>query len=180
MCIASGPSLTAADCELVRQSALPTIVTNTTFRMAPWADVLMAYDGAWWAHHKEELQAFAGERVTFSSLGAKYGALQLQMLMGFRGFGNSGAAAISLAVFGKAARVVMLGFDVQHTGGRTHWHGDHPGGLGNAVSVRKWPAKFAQAAVYAAKHGCTVVNASRETALTCFPRVALEDELHER
>lgn len=176
-CIASGPSLTAADCELVHQAALPTIVTNTTFRLAPWADVLMGFDGAWWAKHTDELQGWAGRRVSCSSLASKLGAEQLQTVLGFRGFGNSGTAAIALAVMGQAARVVMLGYDCQHTGGKTHWHGDHPAGLGNAKGVKLWPAKFAKAAEYAATHGCKVVNASRETALTCFPRVVLEDEL---
>jgi hypothetical protein len=43
--------------------------------------------------------------------------------------------------------------------------------------VARWFPKFAQAAAFAAGKGCTVVNASRDTALTCFPRVGLEDEL---
>ena len=177
VCIASGPSLTAADCELVRQAALPAIVTNTSVRLAPWAEVLMGFDGAWWSKHAAELQDFKGQRVSCSNIAAKLGAQNLQDVLGFRGFGNSGTAAISLAVLGRAARVVLLGFDCQHTGGQTHWHGDHPPGLGNAKGVALWPAKFDKAAQYAAKHGVAVVNASRATALTCFPRVALEDEL---
>jgi hypothetical protein len=177
VCIASGPSLTAADCEQVRQAGLPTIVTNTSVRLAPWAAVLMGFDGAWWAKHAAELQGYAGRRVTCSNTGAKFGAQSLQKVLGFRGFGNSGAAALSLAALGGAGRIVLLGYDVQHTGGQTHWHGDHPPGLGNAKGVKLWPAKFAKAAEYAARRGSVVVNASRQTALTCFPRVVLEDEL---
>jgi hypothetical protein len=177
VCIASGPSLTAADCELVHAAAVPTIVTNTTIRLAPWADVLMGFDKAWWLAHTAELVDYAGRRVTCTNIRGKAGVQDLQKVIGFRGFGNSGCAAISLASLGRAARIVLLGFDVQHTGGRTHWHGDHPAGLGNAASVKMWPRLFAKAAQYAARHGSVVVNASRETALTCFPRVALEDEL---
>jgi len=177
VCIASGPSLTAADCEQVRQAALPAIVTNTSVRLAPWAEVLMGFDGAWWAKHAAELQAFTGLRVTCSNIAVKFGAQQLQDVLGFRGFGNSGTAAIALAVLGRAERVVLLGYDCQHSNGQTHWHGNHPPGLGNAAGVALWPAKFAKAAEYAAKHGVAVVNASRQTALTCFPRVVLEDEI---
>ena len=52
VCIASGPSLTAEDCELVRESGCPVIVTNTTFRLCPWADMLYAFDRPWWNHYK--------------------------------------------------------------------------------------------------------------------------------
>jgi len=48
-CLASGPSLTRADVALVRAQGLPTIVVNTTYQMAPWADVLYACDAKWWA-----------------------------------------------------------------------------------------------------------------------------------
>jgi hypothetical protein len=175
VCIASGPSLTAEDCELVRSSGLATIVTNTTFRMCPWATALMGYDVAWWKqHHKEVAEKFAGHKVSGVVDCKPYGARSLKLLK-FNAFGNSGCAAISLAVLAGSKKVVMLGFDCQHTGGKTHWHGDHPAPLGNAGSVNKWPQKFLQVAQYARRHGCQVINASRETALTMFPRVALEE-----
>jgi hypothetical protein len=177
VCIASGPSLTAEDCELVRASGHATVVTNTTYRMAPWATVLMAHDYKWWeVHHQEVAATFAGHKVTNAPRGERYGAQSLA-LMKFRAFGNSGAAAVSLAVMAGSKDVVMLGYDCQHTGGRTHWHGNHPAPLGNAGSVARWPPKFQQLAEYARRSGCRVVNASRETALECFPRVRLEDVL---
>lgn len=176
VCIASGPSLTAEDCELVRESGLPTIVTNTTFKLCPWATVLVAHDEKWWKTYFEELKSFPGHKVTGALGGRRYGAQSLALLK-FRTFRNSGAAAISLAALARAQRVVMLGYDCQHTGGKTHWHGDHPAGLGNAGSVPKWPAMFQQVKHYAKQRGCEVVNASRATALTCFPRVELEDVL---
>jgi hypothetical protein len=177
VCIASGPSLTADDCERVRAAGLTAIVTNTSVKLAPWADVLMGFDGAWWTRYAADLGWFHGLRVTCSNSGAKAGAIPMHKVVGFRAFGNSGCAAISLAVLGKASRVVLLGYDVQHTDGRKHWHDDHPAPLGNAKGVKLWPVKFAKVAEHAARHGVPVVNASRETALTCFPRVLLEDEI---
>jgi hypothetical protein len=177
VCIASGPSLTAADCEMVKAARLPTIVTNTTIKLCPWADVLVGFDGAWWTLYAPELVDYKGLRVTCSNSGSRAGAIPMHKNPGFRAFGNSGCAAIALAVLGKPRRIVLLGYDVQHTDGRKHWHADHPAPLGNAKGVKLWPAKFAKVADHAARHGVPVVNASRETALTCFPRARLEDEL---
>lgn len=88
---------------------------------------------------------------------------------------NSGVAAIALAQQFQARRVVMLGFDCQKAGRLVHWHGDHPAGLGNAGSMDKWPAQFAALANRAGS--MQVINASRVSALTCFPRAELEEAL---
>lgn len=92
-----------------------------------------------------------------------------------KAFGNSGAGAIALAAKAAASRVILLGYDCQKTGGMVHHHGDHPEGLGNAGSMPKWPAQFANLA--AAMKGVEVINCSRETALTAFPRGELESVL---
>lgn len=178
-CIASGPSLTLDDCERVRAAGLPTIVANTTFRMCPWATVLIAHDGRWWREYGDEVRrTFPGHKVTVGPEGRRYGA-QVLTLQRLRTFGNSGAASVSLAILAGARRVIMLGFDCQHTGGHAHWHSDHPAPLGNAGSVAKWPEKFRHLAHYARGQRCEVLNATRETALTCFPRISLDQCLHE-
>jgi hypothetical protein len=178
VCIASGPSLTEDDCEAARQSGHPAIVTNTTFKRCLWADVLFAFDGAWLKCYRTEFQeTFEGEVVTYSQLGKMLGAQPLHSQPWFRNFGNSGVNAISLAVATGAKRVVMLGYDCQRTDGKVHWHGDHPRPLGNAGSMVKWPKHFERVAKYAKEKGVEVVNASRQTALTCFPRMMLEDAL---
>ena len=74
-----------------------------------------------------------------------------------------------------AKRVVLLGYDCQHTGGVSHWHGDHPNHFGNARMTASWLDKFAELAEDLAH--IEIINASRDTALTCFPRARLEDLL---
>lgn len=179
VCIASGPSLTPQDCETVRATGLPTIVTNTTFRLCPWADVLFAFDSKWWKHHLAEVNgAFVGARVGWAPGVAALGIPSLHNERAwFSHFHNSGASAASLAIVGGADRVILLGYDCQKTAGRSHWHGDHPAGLGNAMSMRNWPTQFKGLARYAASRRVPVLNASRETALPFFPRVALADVL---
>lgn len=176
--IASGPSLTEDDCEAVHAAGLPTFVVNTTFRRCPWADVLVAHDSKWWQMYGAEVAAnFRGRRFRCGNAPRVLDEKPDRWLLEFRSFGNSGCAAISLAALAGARRVVLLGVDCQRTGGLVHWHGDHPPELSNARSMDKWPRKFEKVAAYARGKGCEVVNASRATALECFQRVSLVDEL---
>jgi hypothetical protein len=178
VCLASGPSLTAEDTEKVRAAGHPVIVTNTTFRLAPWADVLFGMDMKWWQiHHKEVESVFTGRKVSTSHAAKAYGAESLAQCPWFPRVLNSGEGAIMFALVGKPARVVLLGYDSQTTGGMTHWHGSHPKGLGDAGSLKRWPKQFANTARNAKQHGIAIENATRQTALTCFPRVELEAAL---
>lgn len=179
VCIASGPSLTPEDCELVRESGLPTIVTNTTFRMCPWADVLFAFDRKWWAHYLPEVrQTFKGRLIGWSPGLQAFGIPSLHDEKAwFTHFHNSGACSASLAIAAGASRVILLGCDCQKTGGKVHWHADHPAPMGNARSIGNWPTQWKNLARYAAARHVPVENASRATALTVFPRVDLADAL---
>src|SRR5262245_15095240 len=67
VCIASGPSLIAEDCAKVKASGHPTIVTNTTFRMCPWAHVLFGFDSKWWLEYIAEVErTFHGALLTYA------------------------------------------------------------------------------------------------------------------
>lgn len=137
--------------------------------MAPWADAMYAMDKDWWDIYGDEvLKDFVGARYSHNPV--KYA----EHLRSFDHFGNSGASCISLALMGGAKKVILLGYDCQITNGQAHWHGNHPKGLGNAGMIHKWHKKFAE---IEEKFPNIVVNATRETALTCFKRVKLEDEI---
>jgi hypothetical protein len=149
------------------------IVANTTFRIAPWADAIFAMDRQWWdTYGKEVLRDFKGARYSSNTVISNLNVTRLPP-SAFKPFGNSGAGCIALAHQGEAAKVIMLGYDCQYTGGQRHWHGDHPTNLGNAGSINKWPAKFAE--LKKSLGSLEVINASRETALDCFPRANLEE-----
>lgn len=178
VCIASGPSLTAEDAATVKESLHVAVVANTTFRMCPWADVLISHDPKWARVYGPEVRdTFKGKWI--KCWPEKVGEESLRLLAHFRAFGNSGSAAISLAVLGKADRVILLGYDCKPSGdGRKHWHADHPEPLTNAPSIDRWHAKFAKVAAYAKQQRVTVLNASRDTALDCFERGELAELLH--
>lgn len=147
-------------------------MTNTTFRLCPWADVLYALDLDWWkVHYTEARRTFAGALVSPQRLpGVRRHTAWLD---GRRT--NSGAALIAQAAFWRVCRVILLGYDCGHDGRRTHWHGSHPVGLKDAAGAEHWPAQFA--AIQPRLGGTTIVNASRRSALALWPRVPLEEAL---
>ena len=193
--MASGPSMNAEDAAAVRawrdedrQSRL-SIAVNDTFRLAPWADILYACDIRWWNQHVTDVRAvFTGEmwtqdRDAASRHGLKYIAAELNAAGLSRtkglihGGGNSGYQAIGLASELGAGYIALIGFDMQNTNGRSHWHGDHPGELKKHMPFETWRGRFAALAADAKKAGVEIVNASRSTSMLCFPRVELSQAL---
>lgn len=134
--------------------------------------MLYALDKDWWEQYLPEVRrTFQGALVTPQNIqGVRREVAWLNHERT-----NSGAAALAQAAWWCAERVILLGYDCQHTGGRKHWHADHPGKLGNAVGVNTWPAQFE--AILPRLAGMEVINATRETALPYFPRMTLEEAL---
>jgi hypothetical protein len=178
-CILSGPSLTAEDCDAVHAAGLPTIVVNSSFRRAPWADILFGFDARWWVKYLDEIKAsgFAGRRICMSQIVMGDGIETVHGVPWFTSYGNSGACAVSMASAAGARRVILLGADCKlGPGKRKHWHPDHEG-MSNCKSIDSWPKQFSQVGREARQRGCEVLNASRETILKCFPRVDLQTAL---
>ena len=177
VCIASGPSLTSEDCQAARDTGWPAIVANSSFTIAPFAQIVIAVDHGWWQHHITRVEP--PERRWTTSVPA---AVELGVnLYATRGqYGNSGSCAIHMAIDLGAAQVVLLGYDCSLKHG-THWHGDHTRTMNpNAASVARWHQHFRNIAQYAQERGVNVVNCSRYTELECFPRAQLEDVLKTR
>lgn len=177
ICLASGPSMTAADAALARtwRDAVPgrfAIAVNSTFRLAPWVDHVFGMDDRWWLLHGKEVSATAPKAVRWrwTHHAKNQFAQPAQKLPGYEPYGNSGAGAIALAAASGAKVIYLLGYDAQKTAGRSHWHGDHPKGLGNAGSVARWPLQFGRCAKAMQTRGIRVINLTRQTALTCFPK----------
>jgi hypothetical protein len=164
------------------------ICVNTSFRYVPWADLLYACDKPWWKVYLSEVNSTfgAGERWSASvRASADYGLRHIPSRETHKRWGdgcisrglNSGHQALSLAALFGAARVVLLGYDFQKTAGLKHCHPDHPQPLGNLGSIDKWVLQMGELAEDLAARGVQVVNATRQTALRCFPRVTLEEAL---
>lgn len=143
------------------------IAVNTSFRAAPFADVVYAMDHEWHKEYGDEARRTCRAAAICAPhviAGTEYHPIKA---------GNSGAGAIKLAVELGAKEIILLGYDCQHTGGKAHWHPDHPPGMGNAGTVAKWPAQFQEIADTLPPH-VKVINCTRQTALECWPRADLE------
>jgi len=181
VCIGTGPSLTGADVAYCRNRAR-VIVVNDAYRLADWADVLYACDGKWWYWHRQakDLAAFEGLKYALDPKAHAYGA-QVLRNTGDTGLDvrpdcvrngrNSGYQAINLAVHLGAARILLLGYDMQGD----HYFGHHPDQSRPpfGVCLKRFqtlvkPLRDLQVAV---------INCTRKTALTCFPCQPLEEAL---
>lgn len=188
--LASGPSLTRRQVERVRDwrkaaADRRVIAINTTFRLAPWADVLYACDVRWWMHYMDEVKAeFRGALWSQDADAQRRFGVNLIHSQNARGLGkrpgvihqgmNSGFQAINLAWQGGAARVVLLGYDAKAKDGRKHWHGDHPGHMNGPLPCAGWIKAFEAMADDLRAEGFDIVNATPGSALACFPRASLE------
>jgi hypothetical protein len=193
VCVASGPTLTAADLDVVRGVA-PVVAVNDAIRLAPWADVLYSSDRRWWRFY-EGVHGFEGLRV---GVGWKIGdaspipcvpavhvlthtgAEGLELApTGLRTGGHSGYAAINLAVHLGARRVVLLGYSGGPAGPRSHFFGRHPSGLAESSAANY--ANFRRAYLTLCEPlraiGVDVVNATPGTAIAAFPCVPLREAL---
>lgn len=181
VCIASGPSLTADDCRRVHRwhqgaAGRYVIVTNNTYQLYPWADVLYGMDRKWWEHYLNKVIGcgFKGEMMVFDFKPIVSGNRQVRPTE-IRA-DNSGSSAVALAAHCGAKRIVLLGYDMQRSGGRSHWHGDHiPENLRSMPFLDIWATKFARL-LKTFKH-IEVINCSRQTRLTCCPCMPLDEAL---
>lgn len=171
VCIGSGPSLTAADCELVRASGLPTIAINNAWESARFAEIIFGGDYAWWLNNPQALEAPAQKWTSSASARDKYGLLY------FKPTGpdwHGGLRVIQLAEHLGAAKGILLGYDCTVRRG-THFHGKHLKTSNPTEGVCMGWRK--QLHAYAKQVRIPVVNCSRHTVLKAFPLSTLEAEL---
>jgi hypothetical protein len=165
------------------------IAVQDSYKLMPWADALYACDDRWWNIH-QTCNEFAGEKwSTHEPLGNdklavadKFGVRLVEGIHGSEfsfdagkiAYGsNSGFQALNLALLKGARRIVLVGFDMRAVAGKLHFFGDHPKGLHNPSSFDDFARRFAVAAKALPKD-VRIVNATPESALTCFKMQSLE------
>ncbi len=192
VCLASGPSLSAADVSQVglawASGRAKVIAVSDTYRLAPWADAVFSADLNWWKLHHPQLcrrddvkaELWTGDNVAAARFGINRMRMANRPGLGtyqLHTGGNSGYMAVNLAFLWGAARIVLLGFDMQATDGRKHFFGDHPSPLVQQQNFGEWRHRFDGLAADLQQRGVAVVNCTRTTALECFPRADLAEQL---
>lgn len=164
--LATGPSMSQAQADRVRGRA-SVVAVSDAYRLAPWADVLVSGDAAWWRHHEPE---FAGLRFCSDRNG--WQDFKASMLRGVHSGTNSGVLGIRVARHLGAKRIILLGFD----GRGSHFFGRHPEPLKNSdISRHAVHAEQHRQEAFACRHnGVEILNCSPATALSCYPTADLE------
>lgn len=151
----------------------------------PWASALYACDYNWWERNEDCWRDFDGLKFTWSKQAAdSYGLIYTPGQKGdglgkqvIHAGGSSGYMAIGLAYFLGASEIYLLGFDMQYTGGQSHWHGDHKKTSNPPPNMmREWVKRFVPLWRDLKDEGIPLINCTRDTALT-IPRKTLEEVL---
>lgn len=198
---ATGPSFDAEQVAIVEAAhargpwRLAAISDN--WNKLPRADIMFAPDRAWWRLHGERAKGFAGERWTVEyknrqarDAANRYG-LQTVKVQHADGLstqpetitvgGNAGHMLIHLVyLFGPPKEIVLVGYDMQKTGGRAHNFGNHPRPLSNNSPYPNFIRAMGFLARDLRAAGVNVTNCTAQTALECFPRADLAETLAAR
>lgn len=202
---ASGPSLTVEQAAIAtqaqREGRCRVLVVNRTWSMIPAADALYFGDWAFWRQYGTAIRTgfrgalwtqdkgtYRGDRVEPWAVAApRFGISVIKSVPGsglhpdpdtVYQLGNSGGAAIGLAVKRFEARDILLcGFDMQlGPQGEKHHHEDHPAPLSNGNPAH-WVKHFDKLARDLKAAGVRCRNATISTALSCFERCDLAEAL---
>jgi len=203
---APGPSLTPEVAHRVRMARWTEgwrlIVVNDAYRRLPVADILYGCDETWWDLHKG-CPEFHGERWSSheqdpdpkqihgndkGEAAVRYGLTLVRGQDGdefsfcnkFIRYGsNAGFQAINLALLKGCNDIVLVGFDMRHVAGLSHFFGDHPAQLRRTADegYRGFARHFERAA-RALPADVFIVNATPGSALKCFPILDLEEALN--
>lgn len=173
VCVGSGPSLTRADCDLVEKSGFGIVAINDSWRAVRNADVIYAGDYNWWKLNNALIDVPAQRWTSSQSASSEFG---INLFKRVNVEWHSGLRAVEFAEYQNAVRIILLGYDYSVSQG-SHWHGDHKHhllGNPNEAKCRKWRGQMKQ---LSHNTNIEIINCSRETSLTCFPRAQLEDLL---
>lgn len=182
--IGGGPSLRGTD--PARFAGRRLIAVNNAWEISPPAEILFFGDWRWWRWNAAAVRAgYRGTIVTTARQGRADPALNCLDRASRDGLSDdpaalcglsSGHLAINLAALGGAARIVLHGFDMRRAAdGRHHFHSRHLTPTPDDIYERTFiPALEAIAPALAAR-GIEVLNATPDSALTCFPTIDPED-----
>ena len=134
--VGGGPSLTDFPFASIEGRGWFIIAVNNAFRRLPSADMCFFADARWWRHNRDDLLAFKGQLVTSCMdkraidhervvrLARDYKAPISRESTHLAGR-DSGTMAVNLAYLMGASEIILFGFDMTFTEGRSHFHDEH-------------------------------------------------------
>lgn len=179
--LGSGESMSQRIADAVKAAGVSAIAINTTYELAPWADLLFGADASWW-HNNPAALRFAGLKVTASD-GCRFPEVKRLRNTGPEGFdpdpeclrtgGNGGYAGAHIAAQGGAARILLCGFDMRGK----HWHAPHKTRNPTLRSFERWAQRFKGLRDALAAREVELINCTPNSAIKSLRFMALEDAL---
>ncbi len=175
--VGSGESLKDFDFERLRDRNI--IVVNNVYEYVPFAQVLVALDTGWYRRNKPKLHKFTGIRITRCGKGypgwnyfIDQGMTEDKLIL--RKAINSGLYAMVAAIKLGASKIYLLGFDV--TWKKQPYFYDIP-----QVEIDQYRnamhRKDAHLRYFEYYKDYNIINASPDSAITCFPKCSLSEIL---
>lgn len=189
--VGGGPSLKDFDYSILNDQV--TVAINSSFEKLPNATVLYWCDEPWAAKnydslegHKCKLRFSARYGVSDDTLHNKKGIAGSTFLrrMGTYGIdrnkdnvcGNhSGPHAINLIANMRPNRIFLLGFDLTHIQGHSHWHDYNPTSIDPEIYADQFIPCLNSMAEPLKAAGIKVINLSMKSALLCFEKDVIEN-----
>lgn len=148
-------------------------------------------DLRWWNWHnaRAEFKAFSGHKVTIENTGMLVKDENVHMLHnyeneklsenpnGIHTGSNGGYQALNIAYLAGAKRILLLGYDMRYTGGKSHWHAGHPVKVPEQHYSGMYAKKFDTMLPQLKARGVEVINCSLGSTIRCFPFKSLEEAL---
>jgi len=173
------------------------IGVNATYALGDWIDICFYGDNNFYLQYREHLALFPNLKVTCHDSGLSQPWLKVvgKDYEHPKGIstrsdrvswnGNSGAAAISLAAWTGAKRILLLGFDMKlNENKRQHFHDVyHRGEIKEEQRLMKLPFDkhlrgFAQIKIDATNLGIQIINVNPDSAIPEFPKMSLKEVLN--
>lgn len=184
--IGGGPSAARFDLHALRGSCYLVVAINDAGVYLPWADCLFSIDTLWMRRRRDLIRGFAGERLmAVPEREVEFGGERQVVRVNAFGLsddpsrlcsgGNSGYAALGMAIMRGCQDIVLVGYDMSGPG---HWHAGYEWrsryGAGN---YRRWADGFRGLATHATARGVRVGNANPRSAITAFPYTSVLEEI---
>lgn len=169
---------------------------NVAYLLGDWIDIVFFGDKHFFLEHQNGLAEYKGMKVSctpemrgynwvkYLERDTKHGRGISPNPMKVSWNGNSGAAAISLAVHAGARRIFLLGFDMTlSTAKRQHWHDVYKRGtISDPKKLRGLPFDrhlrgFENIHKDAKTLGIPIINVCPESAITQFPKMSLQEAI---
>jgi hypothetical protein len=182
--IGGGPSIADMDLTPIKKEYIYGI--NEAFRLGTFIDTWFFGDSDIFKNHRQEIEKWPNRIVSCAGSAKRHKKIEYYYrcrkhtlcfeeghLAFPSGMANSGATAINLAIRDGFDTIILLGFDMRVVDGKHNYH-NHYKKIPRDDTYTRFKLHFEFIAKETDK---TILNATPNSALTCFPKVDLKDIL---